>query len=62
MLEKRPKYVRNDVDMFEMTRICGEMAYVFDKRLKDVGIDLEILEMAKTFGKWLRFTGHPLRI
>ena len=47
----------NDVDLLEIAKICGkwlkylingliiwEMAYVFDKRLKYVGIDLEILE------------------
>ena len=26
VLEKRPKDVGNDVDVWEMTKICGEMA------------------------------------
>ena len=26
VFEKRLKYVRNDVDMWEMDKICGEMA------------------------------------
>ena len=26
MFEKRPKYVRTDIDMREMAIICGEMA------------------------------------
>ena len=35
---------------------------LFDKRLKNVENDLEILEMAKIFGKWLRYMGHGLSI
>ena len=38
------------------------MAYVFDKRLKYVGIDLEIWEMAKIFVKWLKYMGYGLSI
>ena len=57
MFEKRPKYVGNDVDLFEMAQICGEMTYLFDKLLKNVENDLEIWEMAKIFGKWLRCMG-----
>ena len=34
------------------------MAEVFDEWLKYVGIDLEIWEMAKMFGKWLRYLMH----
>ena len=26
VFEKRLKYVRNDVELWEMTQICGEMA------------------------------------
>ena len=44
----------NDVDLSEMAQICGEMAYLFDKRLKSVENDLQIWEMAKIFEKWLR--------
>ena len=51
MFEKRPKYVGNVVDLFEMSQICVEMTYLFDIRLKNVENDLEILEMAKIFGK-----------
>ena len=51
MFEKRPKYVGNDVDLFEMSQICGEMTYLLHKRLKNVEDDLEIWEMAKIFGK-----------
>ena len=32
-----------------------EMAYLFEKRLKNVENDSEIWEMAKIFGKWLRY-------
>ena len=39
--------------MWEMVEICGEVAEEFDKRLKYVGNDLEIWEMAKIFRKWL---------
>ena len=33
----------NDLDLWEMAQICGEMAQVFDEWLKYVRIDLEIL-------------------
>ena len=62
MFEKRRKYVGNDVDLWEMAQICGEMTLLFDKRLKNVENDLEIWEMAKIFGKWLRCMGHGLSI
>ena len=62
MFEKRPKYVGNDVDLWEMAQICGEMTYLFDKLLKNVENDLEIWEMAKIFGKWLRCMRHGLSI
>ena len=54
--------MRNDVDLWEMAQICGEMAYLFDKRLKNVENDLEIWEMAKIFGKWLRYMRHSFSI
>ena len=52
----------NDVDLWEMAQICGEMDYLFYKRLKNVENDLEIWEMAKIFGKWLRYMGHGFSI
>ena len=52
----------NDLDLWEMAQICGEMADLFDKRLKNVENDLEIWEMAKIFEKRLRFMGHGLSI
>ena len=39
-----------------------EMAEIFDKRLKNMENDLEIWEMVKTFGKWLRYMGHAFSI
>ena len=62
MFEKRPKYVGNDVDLWEMAQICGEMTYLFDKLLKKLENDLEIWEMAKIFGKWLRCMEYGLSI
>ena len=62
MFENRPKYVGIDVDLWEMSQICGEMTYLFDKLLKIVEKDLEIWEMAKIFGKWLRCMGNGLSI
>ena len=62
MFEKRKNYVGNDVDLWEMSQICGKMTELFDKRLKNVENDLEIWEMAKIFGKWLRYMGHGLSI
>ena len=52
----------NDVDLWEMAQICGEMTQLFDKRLKNVENDLEIWEMAKIVGKWLRCMGQGLGI
>ena len=62
MFEKRPKYLGNDVDLWEMAQICGGMTYLFDKRLKNVKSDLEIWEMAKIIRKWLRYMVHGLNI
>ena len=38
-----------------MAEICVEMAYLFEKRLKNVVNDLEIWELARIFGKWFRY-------
>ena len=62
MFEKRLKYLGNDVDLWEMAQICGEITSLFDKRLKNVENDLDIWEMAKIFGKWLRYIWHGLSI
>ena len=62
MFEKRPKYVGNDVDLFEMSQICREMTKLFDNRLKNVKSDLEIWKMGKIYEKWLRYIGHGLSI
>ena len=62
VFEKRLNYVGNDVDLWEMAQICGEMAELFDKNLKNVENYLEICEMAKIFGKWLRYMGHGFSI
>ena len=62
MFEKRPKYLGNDVDLWEMAQICGEMTYLFDKLLKNVENDLDIWKVVKIFGKWLRCMGHGLSI
>ena len=45
-----------------MAQICGEMTYLFDKRLKNVENDSEIWEISKIFVKWLRYMGHGLSI
>ena len=58
MFEKRLKYVENEIDLWEMSQICGKMTYLFDKRFKNVKKDLEIWEMANIFEKWLRCMGH----
>ena len=62
MFETRPKYLGNDVDLWEMAQICLEITSFFDKRLKNVESDLEIWEMAKIIGKWLRYMVHGLSI
>ena len=38
------------------------MGYVFDERLISLRNDLEIWEIAKILGKWLRYMGHGLSI
>ena len=48
--------------MSEMAQICGEVTSLFDKRLKNVENDLEIWEISKLFGKWLRYMGNGLSI
>ena len=55
VFEKWLNYVGNDLDLWEMAEICGEMTEIFEKRLKNVENDLEIWEMAKIFGKWLKY-------
>ena len=60
--EKRLNCVGNDVDLWEMAQICGEMTEIFDKRLKNVENDLEIWETAKIFAKWLKYLGNGLII
>ena len=62
MFEKRLKYVGNDVDLWEIAQMRLERTLLFDKRLQNVEYDLEICEMAKIFGKWLRYMGHGLSI
>ena len=39
-----------------------KMAEVFEKRLKYMGIDLEIWEMDKMFGKWITYMVLALSI
>ena len=58
-LKKRSNYVGNDLDLWELAQIFGE---IFDKRLKNVENHLEIWENAKIFRKWLRYMGHGFRI
>ena len=36
VFEIRLNYVGNNVDLWEMAQICGEMTELFDKRLKYV--------------------------
>ena len=35
VFQKRLKYVGSDIVLWEMAQICGEMAQLFDKRLKN---------------------------
>ena len=42
VFEKRLKHIENDVDLWEMSQTCLEMAELFDKRLKNVENDLEM--------------------
>ena len=58
VFEKRLNYVENDLHLWEMAQICGEITSLYDKRLKNVENDSEIWEMAQIFGKWLNYMGH----
>ena len=53
VLEKRINYVGNDLDLYKMAQICGEMTKLFDKRLKNVENDLEIWKWSKYLGNGL---------
>ena len=50
--------MENDLEMWEMAKMCGKWCKYFTKWLKYVGNVLEIWEMAKLFGnglyKWSR--------
>ena len=61
MFEKRPKYLGNDVDLLgNGSNMWENDLIILTKYLKNVENDLEIWEMAKIFGKWLRCMGHGL--
>ena len=62
VFQKRLKYVGNDLDLWEIAKICGKMTELFDKWFKNVENDIEIWEMAKIFGKWIRYMGHHFSI
>ena len=49
----------NDVDLQQMAQMCGEMAYLFDKRLKNVENDLEIWKWSKYLGIGLDTSDTP---
>ena len=51
----------NDVDLWKMAQLCLEMTIMW-QTVKNGENDFEIWEMAKIFGKWLRYMGHGLRI
>ena len=62
MFEKRPKKVGNDVDLLGNGSNMWGNDLIIGQILKNVENDLEICEMAKIFGKWLRYIGHGLSI
>ena len=62
VFEKCLNYVGNDLDLYRMAQICGEITLIYDKRLKNVENDLEIWEMAKIFRKCLIYVGHSFNI
>ena len=59
-----------DVDLWEMAQMCGEMTSLFDKRLKDVGLNLGngqnnwkfLRYMGHVFEKRVNYVGNGLRI
>ena len=55
---RKLNYVGNDLDLGKWLKYVD----LNDKRLKKMENDLEIWEIAKVFGKWLRSMGHGLSI
>ena len=41
----------NGLDLWEVAQICGDMALLFDKRLKNVENDLDLWEVAQICGE-----------
>ena len=52
----------NDINMWEMAKICGKWLRYLTNGLINWENDLKIWEMAKIFGKLLRYMGHGLSI
>ena len=48
----------NDIDMWEMEKICGKWLRYLANGLNDWENDLKIGEMSKIYGKLLRYMGH----
>ena len=55
MCGKRHKYLRNGFTMLEMTQNLTNGSTMWE-------LTQRFWEMAKLFGKWLRYTGHGLSI
>ena len=52
----------NDIDMWEMAKICGKWLRYLANGLINWENDLRIWEISKIFGKLLRCVGHGLGI
>ena len=53
VFEKRLDYAGNDLDLWEMAQVCGEMIQLFDKRLIN-------WKMTQRFFKWPKYLGNGL--
>ena len=52
----------NDVDLFEIAKICGKWLKYLIKRFKDVGNDVYIWEVPPVFEKRLNYVGNDLDV
>ena len=60
VFEKRQNYVVNDVDLWEVSKIDGQLLKYLTNALNMWELTQRFWEMAKIFMKWLKYMGHSL--
>ena len=54
------KYLRNDINMWEMTQSCGKWLKYVGKWLIYLKNGLKMWKMTQRFGKWPKYLGNGL--